>query len=225
VIDLYQLLEKLDPQPGGEDVLRLRVGTIDAISGATVSLILSGLVIPGVPRLASAAVAVGDRVQVLTLRGSLLVIGPVANSGSSAGRGLWARGQATTSTTLTGSLASILTTNSVTFRRNRVYEIKTHGAVDAASANALADLRAYRTGPATQIGEFYRFSIPAASTQYNASGRGLYFTTANDVVGQISLYASGTGTTVRHFASAGTPRNVEVWDVGETSQFPGIPTW
>jgi hypothetical protein len=124
VIDLYQLLEKLDPQPGGEDVLRLRVGTIDAVNAnGTVSLILSGLVIPGVARLDYTSLKAGDRVQVLTLRGSLLVLGRVAKAdGSTISRiGTVPR---TSDSSTTNTTEILVTSVTVPLVSGRTYQIR-----------------------------------------------------------------------------------------------------
>jgi len=75
-IDFTRLVEKLNPDPGGEDVLRLRVGTVSAISSTgSATITLSGTPVPGVPALNNAVFAVGTAVQVLSFRGSLLILG------------------------------------------------------------------------------------------------------------------------------------------------------
>lgn len=227
--DYTKLLSKIIPARDGADVLTMRTGVVNAInSDGTADVVISGVVVPAVPRLAEASVAVGSVVQMIAYRGSLLIIGRSANGGQSLALGLWARGQNTASsglqsTTLSGTIA----TNTVTFVKNRVYEVKTHGGVSSTTANAFLDLRAYRSGPATQIGEFFRFGAPTTGSVYNASGHGIYFTPTVDVVGGVSLYAAGSvASAVTHVAGAGgTPRNVEVYDVGDISQFPGITTW
>lgn len=78
-LDYTRILRKLIPEPGGEDVLRLRVGIVDAINlDGTVDVVISGLVIPDLPRLRGAPMEAGDNVQLLSYRGSLLVIGAAA---------------------------------------------------------------------------------------------------------------------------------------------------
>lgn len=85
MIDYSKLLRKLNPEPGGEDILRLRTGVVDAVNAnGTLDVGISGLVVPGVPRLSNITAAVGDIVQVISFRGALLVIGAVA--GDAAGR-------------------------------------------------------------------------------------------------------------------------------------------
>jgi hypothetical protein len=81
MIDYTKLINKLVPQTDGEDVVRLRKGQVDTVNAdGTVDLILSGVVVPDVPRLAGAPMVAGTNVQVLVYRGSLLVLGPVSAS-------------------------------------------------------------------------------------------------------------------------------------------------
>jgi hypothetical protein len=78
-IDYTKLLSKLDPKAGGEDVLRLRTGVIDAVnSDGTVDLNISGVIVPDTPVINGAVVEDEGAVQVLSYRGSLLVLGMVA---------------------------------------------------------------------------------------------------------------------------------------------------
>lgn len=224
---LSKIKKKLLPAIDGTDVLRLRTGVVSAVnSDGTCDVVISGATVAAVPRLMEASVAVSTVVQMLSYRGSLLIIGRSASGGQSAGLGLWARGQATSNTgTITTSLTSLsLVTNTVTFVKNRVYEIKTHGGVQS-TATGYADLRAYRSAAATQIGEFFRYPITATGVAINATGSGLYFTTAANVSGAVALYGSFSAGNGNHVGTAGTPRNIEAWDVGDASQFSGITTW
>lgn len=225
--NLTKLKKKLIPQPDGQDVLRLRSGVVTAVnSDGTCDVTLSGVTVPAVPRLQEASVAVGAVVQILTYRGSLLIIGRSASGGQSAGLGLWARGQSASQSsgiTSTTPVTTGLATNTVTFVKNRVYECRTHGGVSNATANSYADLRPYRnTG--TQLGEWFRFPTPSNAV-FNATAGGIYFTPAANVSGSVILYAATSAGTLTHYGNAGTPRNIEVWDVGDISQFPGTPTW
>ena len=78
--DYTKLLNKLVPSPGGEDTVRMRTATVTAInSNGTVRISVSGVTIPvDIPRLASSGMLIGDTVSVISFRGELLVIGPVA---------------------------------------------------------------------------------------------------------------------------------------------------
>src|SRR5690554_3189090 len=78
--DYTKLLNKLIPSPGGEDTVRMRTATVTAINpDGTVRISMSGVTIPkDIPRLASSGMLIGDTVSVISFRGELLVIGPVA---------------------------------------------------------------------------------------------------------------------------------------------------
>lgn len=76
-------------QDDGQDVARLRTGVISAVNtNGTVDVTLSGVTVAGVPHLMSAGIEVGTIVQLLSYRGSLLVLGTSAGSGQSIG-GSW----------------------------------------------------------------------------------------------------------------------------------------
>ena len=80
MIDYTKLIEKLDPEKDGQDVITLRTAIVDEVnSDGTLDIILSGIVIPNVPRLASVGAVEGDAVQVQTYRGSMLVVGTTAS--------------------------------------------------------------------------------------------------------------------------------------------------
>lgn len=81
MIDLSQIKKKLNPEPDGQDVLRLRTAVVSAVNtNGTVDITLSGVLLTNVPRLANTSMVVGQSVQVTTYRGSFLVLGPVAQS-------------------------------------------------------------------------------------------------------------------------------------------------
>lgn len=95
--NLTKLKKKLVPPPDGQDVAKLRAGVVAAIgTDGTVDLTLNGTLIPAVPVLSGAGnIVVGKTVQVISYRGSLLVIGgssqkaanAVANTGTASGSG------------------------------------------------------------------------------------------------------------------------------------------
>lgn len=228
MIDYTKLLKKLSPDRDGEPHLHLRTAVVSAVNAnGTVDILMSGVTVPGVPRLADAVVQVGATVQVLAARGSLLVLGQSMGAGHSNGAGLWTRVQANSALGSIGTtLTAVLTTPSTTFLKNRVYEVKSHAGVSAGTAGALAFLVVVRTGAVT-IGEGYRFPCTATSAVFNAGFSGIYFgvNSSANVTGTIQLQMSmstGTGT---HYGNATQERNLEVWDVGDISQFPGIPVW
>jgi hypothetical protein len=84
MLDYTNLLKKLVPEDDGEDFLRLRVGTVNAVNAnGTLDITMSsGVIVPSVPKLASAYAPVGAVVQMISFRGSLMVIGAVGSSGA-----------------------------------------------------------------------------------------------------------------------------------------------
>jgi hypothetical protein len=80
-IDYTRLLGKLMPPSDGQDVARLRTGIITVInSDGTVDVTLSGVTIEDLPVLGgNASLVVGQACQILTYRGSLLVLGQVGS--------------------------------------------------------------------------------------------------------------------------------------------------
>lgn len=229
-IDYTKLLRRLFPEEesDGAGNLTMRVGVVDAVNaGGTVNVAVSGLVVANVPRLAGSNVQAGAVVQILSYRGSMLVIGGVATNTASSGIGLWTRVRSNTSYGgVPTTLVTVLTTPTVTMIRNRVYEIKSHAGVSAGTTGAVAFLKLIRSTGAT-IGEAYRFPCTISSSVFNGGFSGIYFGVSNagNVTGSVQLQmsmSSGTGT---HYANSDQERNLEIWDVGGIDEFPGISTW
>jgi hypothetical protein len=84
MIDYTSLLKKLSPDRDGEPHTHLRTGTVDAVnSDGTLDIMMSGgIIVPSVPKLATAYAPDGAAVQMISLRGSLLVIGAVGSTGA-----------------------------------------------------------------------------------------------------------------------------------------------
>lgn len=83
MIDFTALNLKLNPQPqlGGADELRLRVGVVTVVnSNGTVDLTLAETEVTAIPVLNGVPLFVGSVVQLLTYRGALLVLGTVAEA-------------------------------------------------------------------------------------------------------------------------------------------------
>lgn len=81
MIDYTKLLDKLSPQPGGEDTIRLRSGVVDTVNAdGTADVALSGVVVPDIPVWGSVEVAAGVVVSVISYLGQLIVAGVVATS-------------------------------------------------------------------------------------------------------------------------------------------------
>lgn len=76
---LSKIKKKLLPAIDGQDVARLRTATVVSVNAnGTLNLTLNGTTVSSVPRLAGAFALAGSVVQVLSYRGSLLVLGAVA---------------------------------------------------------------------------------------------------------------------------------------------------
>lgn len=83
--DLYRLVNTLWPVAGGEDVLRLRTGKIEALNAdGTVDVSVSGVVLEDIKTLASAYpfLAEDSLAYVAQWRGALLVLGSPAVTGT-----------------------------------------------------------------------------------------------------------------------------------------------
>jgi hypothetical protein len=143
-VDVTSLLEKLIPDPGGEDTLRLRTATVATVNAdGTVDLTMSsGVLVPGVPRLSSASVSVGNVVQVISLRGSLLVIGTVAGGGSG-GAMTSSRIATTVRTSSTSVISSETVANTVTADLviGKVYKVTWYGGILGTVAGDSAFIR------------------------------------------------------------------------------------
>ena len=76
---LSKIKKKLLPTTDGQDVARLRTATVVSVNAnGTLNLTLNGTTVSSVPRLAGAFALAGSVVQVVSYRGSLLVLGAVA---------------------------------------------------------------------------------------------------------------------------------------------------
>jgi hypothetical protein len=96
MIDYVSLMNRLFPKPDGEAPVTLRTATVTAIDAdGTADINLSGVTVANVPVLGGAVFIVGTVVQVLSTRGSLLIIGganaakssPVEQASLSGGEG------------------------------------------------------------------------------------------------------------------------------------------
>lgn len=79
-IDYTKLINNLMPVSDGEHVIRMRVGVVDSVNtNHTVNVVISGIVVPNVPKLAGLSAYPGQVVQVITYQGVLLVLGATAS--------------------------------------------------------------------------------------------------------------------------------------------------
>jgi hypothetical protein len=110
-INLSKIKKKLNPEPDGQGPLRLQSATISAIaSDGTVDILLNSATVSDVPVLGSARFVSGQAVQVLSYRGSLLVLG---GSGIQAGQPVQAEGTTSNGTTSSTSFTNSLTTTGI----------------------------------------------------------------------------------------------------------------
>jgi hypothetical protein len=84
MIDYTKLSQRLRPSKDGADHISLRTVTVSAVNAnGTVDITgASGVVVPNVPKLATAFAPLGAVVQVMSLLGSFLVIGAVGSGGA-----------------------------------------------------------------------------------------------------------------------------------------------
>jgi hypothetical protein len=80
-IDYTKLINQLDPEQDGEDSLKPRTAIVDEVNvDGTLDIILSGVIVPNVPRLSSVGAVEGDAVQVQVSLGGMLVIGTIGST-------------------------------------------------------------------------------------------------------------------------------------------------
>lgn len=181
-IDLTQIKKKILPPQDGQDELKLRVGTVQAIgSDGTVTVTLSGVNVPGVAVLSGAAFAVGTVVQVLSYRGSLLVIGA---SNAVTSQPVEASGSTTNGTYASGAYGNSLTTTGV------------HGVAFIAPASGKIQIIGRAMGGNNNAGSYTQLDYEVRQGSTIGSGT-LVRTTNNNTAGiHQSATASSQGTMV-----------------------------
>jgi hypothetical protein len=213
MIDYTKLSRKLIPPKDGEPVARLRVATVNAVnSDGTVDLLMaSGVVVPGVPRLASAYVAAGGVVQVVSLRGSLLVIGAVAAGQFDGGSQLIYRTSLDTDGSAGASGVEVLMiSGSLPVVSGRTYRVWTQFHATPGSAGAAGSVR-IREGngiSGAEIRVAYA-AFPNTGTAGNYFILNSLWTASSSGTQSFSATAQATGTTVRR--EGATNRIAELW--------------
>lgn len=215
-INYTKLLAKLDPQPGGEDTARMRTGLVDAINAdGTVDLGISGIVLPDVPKLDGVVVVVGQVVNVISYRGSLLVIGASATEDSSAGGfRLVKRADSASSLGAIGATeVTLISVADVPFRAGRAYEIKWRTRMTAGSAG-LNNFRVRRDTAlsGSLIGSYQIYQ--ATTGQLYVPQDSFYVKAAADVTHDIHLSLTHSAGTATPSGAADTVRYLEVYEVG-----------
>lgn len=132
-MDYTKLLEKLNPKIDGEDTLRLRTGTVDAVNAdGTLDIEMSdGVILPNVNKLSTAYAPAGAVVQIIVFRGAMLVIGATGVSGGPV--------------ELTGSASVLGTTGSTSFT-NTLTTSGIHGVAFIAPASGRVRVEGRATG-------------------------------------------------------------------------------
>lgn len=177
--NLTKLRKKLIPPPDGQDVAKLRTAVVAAYDSATgkVDLTLNGATIPAVPVLSNVALAVGAAVQLLSYRGSLLVIGTSGNGSQP----VEATGSTTNGTTTSTSYVNSLTTTGV------------HGVAFIAPPSGKIQIVGRSTGGSSVVGNYAQLDYEVRQGSTIGSGT-LARTTNNNTAGVfLSSTAGGQG--------------------------------
>ncbi len=175
-VDLTRLLNKIVPQPEGEDRTRLRVGVVDTVNAdGTVDVFISGVMITDVACLESAPVAAGVVVQILSARGVLLVLGPVAS--------LAVPVEATSSINL-GDTTSTSYTNTLT-------TTGVHGVAFVAPPSGKVQFLGRAAGGSSTVGQYSQLDWEAR--QGDVVGSGTVVRAANNNTASVFLSSTAGG--------------------------------
>lgn len=137
-IDLTQIKKKILPPQDGQDELKLRTGTVSAVNvDGTVNLTLNGVTVPSVPVISGVTVSASQVVQVLTYRGSLMVLGGTGNK-------MVLRKSGDQNLTLNNTTAQAITDMAFTGQANAVYLVKL---LLTYNGNSAQDIKVSWTGP------------------------------------------------------------------------------
>jgi hypothetical protein len=224
-IDLSEIRKKIASPADGQDVVRLRVGTISAVNAdGTLDVTISGIVVPSVPRLQGSPLAVGEVVQLTSYRGSLMVLGTTGTDALTYGNEPFVRASATSdSSAITSTEAVVLTLASRTYKAGRAY-IAWSGGGQAYSANSAFSSwnvkKGTTTGGATVI-SYPRQSNGAGTTTLESHlnlQQVFAVTGGSDVTTQMVLTVAANGAnTVTHKGSAVNPRHITILPAGRSS--------
>lgn len=139
-IDYTKLRRKLAPEPeiDGDPGVRLRTGTVSAVNlDGTVNLNLNGVVIPNVPVISGVTVMASQVVQVISFRGSLIVLGGTGNK-------MVLRKSGDQNLTLNNTTAQAVTDMAFTGQANAIYLVKL---LLTYTGNVNQDIKVSWTGP------------------------------------------------------------------------------
>lgn len=224
-IDLSQIKKKLQPVQDGQDTLRLRTGVVSAVNAnGTVDVVLSGVTMTNLPRLSESVVGVDEPVQILSYRGSLLVIGGVAPTDAGIGQQPFVRDASTSSSSAVTAETVVMTLPSRTYKSGRAYEIWVGGGVayQANSQFSAWNVRKGTTTAGTQVIADMRHTNGAATStlSQHLNLRATFRVTGADVTTQLVLTAVVNGSspnTVTHVGASNNPRHFTVVPAGFAS--------
>lgn len=183
MIDYTKLRKKLTPDPGAEDVLRLRVGVVDAVGlDGVVDLLISDVLVPGVPVLGGAQFDVGSVVQVLSLRGSMMVIGASGAVVSEPKE-------------LTGSSVTLGSTNSTSFT-NSLTTTGTHGVMFIAPPSGRVKVEGRATGRHPTVNAYTHLDWEIRTGAITGSGTLVRTAAASTSSVHLSPISNGQGSMV-----------------------------
>lgn len=107
---------------------------------------------------------------------------------------------------------------------NRAYRVYLQGGVRSTVANGAAQLRLRKTGVGGQdLGEFFRTGTQLANTVYGTHGQHVFTVGATTVNASIALTVQANVNTQEFFATATSPREIVIEDVGAASRYPLAP--
>lgn len=175
--NLTKLRKKLIPPPDGQDVAKLRAAVVAAYDTAdgSVDLTLNGATIPNVPVLSGVAVTVGATVQLLSYRGSLLVIGSSGNG---------AQPVEATGSTSNGTVASATYTNNLA-------STGIHGVAFIAPPSGKVQIIGRSAGGNGTVGNYAQMDWEVR--QGSTIGSGTLFRTTNNNTASVFLSSTASG--------------------------------
>lgn len=147
-------------------------------------------------------------------------------NGVDQGRGIVDRVARTSNTsTVTGTEAVALTSNSVTFFAGRAYRVKVKGVVQSDVTGDTVQLRVRKTDPsgAIYLDTFtsYRVNVAGDNTIFSPENAIRNDSGADVSAALVLTYARGSGTgNVRVAADAVNPAYLEIWDIGASADYP-----
>jgi hypothetical protein len=107
---------------------------------------------------------------------------------------------------------------------NRAYRVYLKGGVRSAATNGAAQMRIRKTGVGGQdLGEYYRTGVQLANTVYGTHGQHEFTVGATTVTASIALTVQANVNTMEFFATATSPREIVIEDVGAASKYPFAP--